>query len=181
MGRKSSIVRLSAPAKSALDRALKDGRYTLDEILTYLRSQFPAESMPTRSAVGRYKQGFDALTKDLRETREIAGVWAQKLGDAPESDIGKVVLEILRTLSYRVGADLMSGETDLDAKAVAQLARAMQFIEDAGRMGIDREAKVRKAAVEAAAQRMEQAAKKAGAGADTIDALRAAITREIAA
>lgn len=154
MSRKSTIVRLAAPVKSAIDAALKDDRLTLDELLEYLRSQYPDTRLPSRSALGRYKQRFDDLAKDLRETREIADIWAAKLGDAPDSDVGKVVLEILRTLSYRVGADLLDAG-DVDAKSIGQLAKAMQYIEDAGRLSLAREQAVSKAALDEAAKRME--------------------------
>ncbi|MDE2473221.1 MAG: DUF3486 family protein, partial [Bradyrhizobium sp.] len=132
--------------------------------------------LPSRSALGRYKLHFDELAQDMRETREIADIWAQKFGDVPDSDIGKVVLEILRTLSYRVGADMMSGEGDLNAKAVAQLAKAMQYIEDAGRLSLAREQKVRQAALEEASKRVGEAAKARGLSDDAIAEIRARIT-----
>ncbi len=175
MGRKSSIVRLAAPVKAAIDAALKDGKATLQEILEYLREEYPDEQLPSRSALGRYKQNFDELAKDLRETREIADIWAHKFGEMPDSDVGKVVLEILRTLSYRVGADMMSGEGDLNAKAVSQLAKAMQYIEDAGRLSLAREQKVRQAALEEASRRASEAAKEAGASEELISKLRSVV------
>jgi Protein of unknown function (DUF3486). len=162
VSRRSTIVRLAAPVKAAIDAALKHDRLTLDELLDYLRTQYPDETLPSRSALGRYKQSFDELAANLRETREIADIWAAKLGDAPESDVGKVVLEILRTLSYRVGADLMQPGTDVDAKTVGQLAKAMQYIEDAGRLGLAREQAVQKAALEKAASNVEMLMKAGG-------------------
>lgn len=170
MPRKSSIERLSAPVKSSIQNLLKDGRYTLDEILDQIREAFG--EAPSRSALGRYKQNFDDLAKQLRETREIADVWAQKFGDEPESDVGKVVLEVLRTLSYRVGADMMAGGEDLNAKSVAQLAKAMQYIEDAGRLSLAREKDLRTAALEAAAEKVKQVGKKRGLSATAVDAIR---------
>lgn len=172
MTRKSSIAQLAAPVKAAIDGALKDDKLTLDELLGYLREEYPQERLPSRTALGRYKQNFDELAKDLRESREIADVWAHKFGEMPESDIGKVVLEILRTLSYRVGADMMSGESDVSAKALSQLAKAMQYIEDAGRLSQAREEKVREAALKDASERAGEAAKAGGASEELIASLR---------
>lgn len=172
MAPRSSIVRLAAPVKAAIDGALKGGQLTLDEILDYLREEYPEERIPSRSSLGRYKLHFDELAKDLRETREIADIWAQKFGEMPDSDVGKVVLEILRTLSYRVGADMMNGEGDLNAKAVSQLAKAMQYIEDAGRLGLAREQKVRQAALEEAAKRAGDAGKARGLSEEAIAEIR---------
>lgn len=172
MGRKSSIMRLAAPVKQAIDGALKDGRCTLDELICHLREQYPQQNVPSRSSLGRYKQRFDALAKDLRETREIADIWAQKFGAEPDSDVGKVVLEILRTLSYRVGADLLEPGAELDSRSIAQLARAMQYIEDAGRLSLDREAKVRKVALDEAARRIETLGTKKTLDPDALKAVR---------
>lgn len=168
----SSIKRLPPEVKAAIDAALKSGRFTLDEILEQVRETFGSDIAPSRSALGRYKQGFDAIAKDLRESREIADVWAARLGDAPESDIGKVVQEILRTLSYRVGADMLSGETEVTAKELARLAKAMQYVEDAGRLSLAREKQVRQAATEAAAEEAKAAATAAGLSADKAEAIR---------
>lgn len=176
MTRKSSVVRLAAPVKAAIDKALKGGELSLDEILDWLRGQYPETRLPSRSALGRYKQRFDEAVADMRETREIADIWAQKFGAMPDSDIGKVVLEILRTLSYRVGADMMSGEGDLNAKAVAQLAKAMQYIEDAGRLSLAREEKVRAAALEEASKRAGEAGKARGLSEEAIAEIRSRIT-----
>lgn len=175
MARKSSIARLAAPVKAAIDAALKGDQLTLDDLLDYLRDEYPDERLPSRSALGRYKLHFDDLAKDLRETREIADIWAHKFGEMPDSDVGKVVLEILRTLSYRVGADLMSGEGDLNAKAISQLAKAMQYIEDAGRLSLAREEKVRQSALEEASKRAGEAGKARGLSEDAIAEIRSRI------
>lgn len=173
MARKSSIERLPDQVKGAVQALLKEGRLTLDEIIDRLREEFG--TAPSRSALGRYKQNFDQLAKDLRETREIADVWAQKFGSVPDSDIGKVVLEVLRTLSYRVGADLLSGEGELDAKAVQQLAKAMQYIEDAGRLSLAREKALREATLQQAAEVAAKVAKKGGLSKDALQAIRTEI------
>lgn len=171
MPRPSTIRQLPQEVKKAVDGLLKEGLYSLDQILAEIRTQYGEQVAPSRSALGRYKKNFDELAKDLRETREIAGVWAQKFGSEPDSDIGKVVLEILRTLSYRVGADLLEGG-DIDAKAIAQLARAMNYIEDAGRLGLAREKELRAAALDAAATVATKVAKKKGVSTDTIELIR---------
>jgi hypothetical protein len=173
--RKSSIDRLPPKVKAAIQAQLKNGRLTLDEILDQIRVEFGDKVAPSRSALGRYKKNFDELAKDLRETREIADLWAHKFGEAPESDVGKVVLEILRTLSYRVGADLMNAGEDLDAKSVHQLAKAMQYIEDAGRLSLAREKQLRQAALEAAAEQVKTIGKKRGLSTSALDEIRRGI------
>lgn len=172
MSRKSSIERLPGPVKTAIQAMLKDGRHTLDEILERIREEFG--QAPSRSALGRYKKNFEEIAQDLRESREIADVWAQKFGSAPDSDVGKVVLEVLKTLSYRVSADMMAAgaEDRPQPKELAQLAKAMQYIEDAGRLSLAREKELRTAALEAAADKVKQVGKKRGLSATAVDAIR---------
>jgi hypothetical protein len=164
MPRKSSIDRLPAPAKAAIQKLLKNNQHTLEQIVELIRKEFG--EAPSRSALGRYKKNFDEIAKDLRESREIAEVWAQKLGSTPDSDVGKVVLEVLKTLSYRVSADMMAAgsEERPQPKELAQLAKAMQYIEDAGRLSLSREKELRAAVLQEAASRVEKAAKAKGMG-----------------
>lgn len=169
---KSSIERLQPEVRSAIQALLKKGQLTLDEILEQIRVEFG--QAPSRSALGRYKKHFDEIAKDLRESREIAEVWAQQLGKTPDSDVGKVVLEVLKTLSYRVSADMMAAgaEDRPQPRELAQLAKAMQYIEDAGRLSLAREKQLRDAALEAAAEKVKEVGKKRGLSPQATEAIR---------
>ncbi len=79
MTRKSSIAKLAAPVKSAIDAALKSNQLTLDELLCYLRDKYPTESLPGRSALGRYKQQFDERQRDLGDAAQSAETLARYL------------------------------------------------------------------------------------------------------
>ena len=81
MTRKSSIAKLAAPVKTAIDAALKGDQLTLDELLDYLREEYPDETLPSRSALGRYKQHFDELAKDLSSTRKIVRIIIVEFAD----------------------------------------------------------------------------------------------------
>lgn len=170
MGRKSSIETLPPEVKAGIDEMLREGRWTLDQVLERIREEYP-DAAPSRSALGRYKQNFEQLGAQLRESREVADIWAQRLGEDPESDVGKVVLEILRTLSFRVGADLLEGDTP-DPKVVTQLSRAMTYIERAGKLGVEREKQVREEAARAAADAAEEVAEEAGMSGETIQQMK---------
>lgn len=147
----SSIQRLPLPVKKAIDDALKTGRYTLDEIRAAITGEFGAEAAPSRSALGRYSQRFEEVGKRLRESREVASVWAQQLGSAPEGDVGKVVMEMLRTLAFDATMALQEpgedGAVQLDPKSINTLALAMQRLEAAGKWNLERERAVREAIV----------------------------------
>lgn len=164
---KSSIARLPLPIKKAIDDAMKTGRFTLDELRRAIMAEFGAGAAPSRSALGRYSQRFEEIGKRMRESREVAQVWADRLGQEPQGDIGKLVMDLLRTMAF--DATLAMSEDDEDGQAkpinpkeINALALAIHRLETAGRHNIEREEKLRKAALEAAAVVAVSAAKKKG-------------------
>ena len=164
MGQKSSIDRLPEPVREAINAEINAGRATIDEILERVREEFGDEQAPSRSALGRYRKRFEEQVADIRESRELASIYADRLGKDPNSDVGKFTLEILRTLAYRAGADMLdfSKEGTLEPKQIAHLARMMKYIEDAGRLSTEREEKLRAAAREEAATAAQEAARGQG-------------------
>ena len=61
MGRKSSVDRLPPQVKAHLNRRLREGRLTLDELIADLRTTFPDQAgqgeLPSRSALHRHSVG----------------------------------------------------------------------------------------------------------------------------
>ncbi|MDE2470353.1 MAG: DUF3486 family protein [Bradyrhizobium sp.] len=97
MARKNSIVRLAAPVKAAIDTALKRDQFTLDEILDYLRPEYPSERLPSRSALGRYKLHFDRKQKGICGAPLRANVLAKRLVEILEGAHGAAIQEALTT------------------------------------------------------------------------------------
>ena len=159
MGRKSSINRLPLPVRKSIDAALKGGQFTLDEILSSIRDQFGEEVAPSRSALGRYSQRFEDVGKRLRESREVAQVWADRLGNEPQGDVGKLVMELLRTLAFDVTLSLSEGEAEISAGDLNKLALAIQRLEAAGKWNLQREQAMRKAVLDEVDQKLDGVAK----------------------
>ncbi len=167
MGRKSSITTLDPEIRERINALLKDGRHTLDEIKQQIAEAFPEAELPSRSALGRYAQRFEEIGKRMRESREVAKVWADRLGNEPQGDVGKLVMEMLRTICFDVTLDLQTGAVDeVDPKALNMLALAMQRLEAAGKWNLQREQAMREAVLEEAAERVDAAAKAQGLGAE---------------
>lgn len=172
MGQKSSISRLPLPVKKAIDDALKTSRFTLDEILASIREQFGDDSAPSRSALGRYSQNFEELGKRMRQSREIASVWVDKLGSEPQGDVGRLVMEMLRNLVFEATGEMYDSTQPLDLKAVNALALATHRLETANRHSLEREKQQRQAALEEAAKHAEGAGKDMGLSDEAIQAIR---------
>lgn len=172
MSRKSSISQLPLPVRKAVDDALKTGKFTLDGLLKDLRQQFGEAELPSRSALGRYAQRFEEVGKKIRESREVAQVWADRLGKEPSGDIGKLVMELLRTMAFDVTLSMTEGESDVGAGDLGKLALAIHRLETAGRHNLEREKAMRKAALEDAAQTAGAAAKEVGMSEEAIKVIR---------
>lgn len=161
---RSSISKLDPKIKAELDRLLKEDRYTIDEVTAHLRDMGAHVS---RSAIGRYHQRFEQIGQRMRESREVAKVWADRLGSEPQGDIGKMVMELLRTLAFDVSLSMTEPGGDgerpqLDPKAINTLALAMQRLEAAGKWNIQREQAMREALA-------DEVGKKLGAGPKKLD------------
>ncbi len=176
MPRKSSITKLPPVIKAAIAGLLKDGALTLDQILEHIREEFPGEPIPSRSSLGRYSKSMEDVGKRLRESREVATVWAERLGKEPEGDVAKLVMELLRTLAFDVTLSLSEGEAEIKAGELNKLALVMQRLEAAGKWNLDREKAMRAAVIQAVEKSIDGVAKtKRKLDAETLQIVRAAI------
>ncbi len=180
MPKKSSIATLDPEVRQGIDRLLKAGHLTLDQVLGQIRSAFPEADIPSRSALGRYSKRFDEIGKRMRESREVAKVWADRLGNEPQGDIGKLVMELLRTMAFDVTLEMQEpgddGEVRLDPKAINTLALAMQRLEAAGKWNLQREQAMREALATEVETKLKTGPRKLDA--ESLDAVRKAIRGE---
>ncbi|MGQ0621345.1 MAG: DUF3486 family protein [Panacagrimonas sp.] len=177
MPKKSSIATLDPAVRESVDALLKLGRLTLDQVIGQLRAAFPGAEIPSRSALGRYSQRFDEIGKRMRESREVAKVWADRLGNEPQGDIGKLVMELLRTLAFDVTLEMQEPDEDgnvvIDPKSINTLALAMQRLEAAGKWNLQRQQAMREALVTEVETKLKRAPRKLDA--ESLALLRQAI------
>jgi hypothetical protein len=116
-----------------------------------------------------------------RQAQEVAKVWVGRLEENPKGDVGRMLSELLRTVAFSTMDQMgLDGGEDPEPKDIHFLARAIKDLASADKISADRELTIRKKAREDAAKAVEAEAKRQGAGAATIDALRAAIMQEMA-
>ncbi len=166
--RPSKIARLPEPVRDEVNRLIRSGR-TIDEIVAKLR-ELGVEDV-SRSSVHRHKARYEEQLQRFREAQEVAGVWMAGLQN-PESDVGRLLGEMLKTLAFRTLADLGEVEAGADARELMFLAKALKDLEGAQRLTDERIAKIRAAAKAEAAVAVEQAGKAEGLTAATIDAIK---------
>ena len=189
MGRKnqqSSIDRLPQDIREKFQALLRDPRVTQLETTAKINAILEAEGIDERlskSAVNRYAKKMDAVGEKIRQSREVAEMWVAKLGAQPAGQVGHLLNEMVRTLAFDAVMERAQGDEPIEPKFLKEIAIAVHRLEQASSENVKREEEIRKQEreriKEATAQAVEKEAKKQGASAATIDALRAAIMEEI--
>ncbi len=125
MGRKSSIEKVEPQVRSHIERRLRENRLTLDELIVDLQTHFPSEQRPSRSAIGRYRQSFDEMTRRLREQQAMASFLVEELGENPDDKAGALMVQSITTLTTHaaIGAQTDDEVTIDDVRKLARAAK----------------------------------------------------------
>jgi len=170
MANKSTIKTLPADILEQLQALLRDPRVTqLDATLrinAILAEQ--GQEPVSKSAVNRYAMRMADVGKKLQESRAIAEMWIGKLGSQPAGEVGKLLNEVVRNLAFDAAMHMAEDEAPAQPGAIKELAIAIEKLENAASKNEQRDAMVRKAALEEAAQRVDEAAKAQGMDIDQV-------------
>jgi len=195
MGRKrrqpSTVDLLPAGVRQQLQSMLDNPRITqlqavdqVNAVLAELRAAGDPEVLDpacpervSKSAVNRYDLQMRDVGERLRQSREVADRWINKLGAAPQGKVGNLINEILRTLSFDVTLFMQSGSLDEEsAPAVVgmlkDLALTSMRLEKAANLNVEREKEIRAQAKQEAAESVERIAKKGGLTKATVQEIR---------
>ena len=120
-----------------LDDWLRDASVTQTEAAARLNDYLVARSKNfrvSRHAVSRYDRRMRRVGKRLRESRQIAEAWIDKLGAAPQGQLGLLVNEILRTLAFDISLKLHEDELTEESlprliEQLKKLSAAAQILE----------------------------------------------------
>lgn len=168
MGRKSTIQRLPAEVRELIGRLRERGR-TIDEILAKLGE---LEVDVSRSALGRHVQRIDAIAGQLREQRAVAEAIVARLGDAPESRVARLNIELMHNVVMKLVVGEDGTPVSLDAKEAMFVASSLQKLAAASKTDVDRELKIRQETAKKAAAAVEAVAKSEGLSEATVESFR---------
>jgi hypothetical protein len=174
-GKKTSSIALLDPAiKAEVDRAIREDRATIADIVALIKGMGADAS---KSAVGRYKQSAEKQMETYRQAQEVAKVWVQQIGDAPEGDVGRLVVELVRMLAFRSVSAMGDAEEPLGPEDLMFLSKAMKDLASADKTAVDREInrQALQRQVKAAAESVTKVAKQNGLTAEAVQTIRAQI------
>ncbi len=178
VNRKSKIELLPEDIRAQLNVLIRSGDMTQKDIRDAVNQMIEEAGLPddaklSRTGFNRYAKRMEDMGQRLRQSREVAEVWITKLGEAPTSDVGKLLQEFVRTMAFETSMRLMEDADEkqevIPPKALNQLALVVQRIEQAAMTSHKVEKEIRKAFAEEAAEKAEQIVKQAGITASTAE------------
>lgn len=168
MGRKSTVDQLSPELRGKLIELLKDPSVTQSEI-TFLINHEAGETVVSKSAVNRYAKRMESMIEKTRQAREVADIYLQEVGSDTRNKLGKIVNERVRMLAFDLTDELMAlreSEEGIDPKQISdviqKVSRAIKDLEHAEKLNAEREARIKKDALTAAAETVEKNMKEHG-------------------
>lgn len=189
MGRKSSIERMPPEIRGHIQAMLATGSMTLDELVTNLKENFPAEfsagELPSRSALHRYGAKLDRRLAAIRASTEAAKIIRAHAGDDQDAR-SEALTAMVQTELFEAILELQEAVEGDDennpAERVALLSKAAKNIATLTRSSVNlkefqakAEERARKRAFEEAAATAETTAKAQGLSRQGVAALREAI------
>lgn len=175
-GRLSKVDLLPDSIREQLHQMLREKRHTQEEIREAINTlidehNLPEEMQLSRTGLNRYASRMEKVGAKIRASREMAEVWAAKLGSAPTSDVGKLLMEFVKTLAFETSMSMAEDDKPVAPKALGQLALVAQRLEAAAMTSHKREKAILDAFAQEMAEKTEELVRTgglSGGAADTI-------------
>lgn len=152
-GRLSSVDLIPEDIRVELNAALQERRLTQEEIREAVNGLLTdrGEKSISKSAFNRYAVHTEERRKMMREARESADALVSGLGAQKDTDLGRALTEIIKTLTYD---RIMSEELDVDS--LGKLALLVQRLQRTTSLSQDMQEKIRRQAMEEAMAAIEE-------------------------
>lgn len=175
-GRLSKVDLLPDSIREQLHQMLREKRHTQEDIREAINAlidehNLPEEMQLSRTGLNRYAIRMEKVGAKIRASREMAEVWAAKLGSAPTSDVGKLLMEFVKTLAFETSMSMAEDDKPVAPKALGQLALVAQRLEATAMTSHKREKAIRDAFAQEMAEKTEELVRTgglSGGAADTI-------------
>jgi hypothetical protein len=139
-------------------------RLTQLEIIEHFNSLLSGRGHPplSRSAVNRYAVHIEEKNGLLREAREAAEAMVGRLEGENKGDLGRAISEMVKGLVFDLvmrAKDRSKAGEAVSLDTLSDVSLALQRIERASKLGVDRELKVRQELMEEQRRKLDAAVK----------------------
>ena len=172
--RKSSISRLPEPQRLYIERQLREGRLTLDEMIADLQAHFPGEpaAAVSRSALGRFDQQIEEAGREIREIEAAASALVGELGEGFGEKSADFLTQAITVVAVKA-AMRAKDDKDLGIKDAKDLALMAKNALDARRMNVAQRQLIQQEARDALhreqGERLEKVASEQGMSRDQVE------------
>jgi hypothetical protein len=173
--RPSSVDRLDPEIKRLISDLRIEHGWTIDEIHQKL---IELKQPVSRSALARHTKSIEEIGAELRHSREMAKALVETAPVGDDAKLEQLNLELMHSMVLRLLTATNAGEMiTLDPENTMFLARALGQLAGARKTDADRRRKDREEAKKEFLGKVEETAKKGGAGLtrEAVDAIRHAV------
>ncbi|MPW30472.1 DUF3486 family protein [Agarivorans sp. B2Z047] len=171
--RKSKVELLPQELRDRVNMMLRGGEMHQIEIVDAINQLIERKGLNddlklSKTGFNRYAKRMEKMGAQIKQARQVAEVWSAKLGEAPASDLGKLLQEFVRTMAFETSMHYMESDDPVPPKALGQLALVSQRIEAAAMASHKVEKELRATFAEEAAEAVEKIGNSRGLTADTV-------------
>jgi hypothetical protein len=180
MGQKSAVDRLPAKLRNKLMEMLANPAVTQAEIVDAINAE-AGEQLISRSSMNRYAQKMKHISEKSRQAKEIADAYIDKYGSENRQTLGKVSNELMRVAIFDLMVEFEDIRKSEDAKPtdgadiLYKIARSLRELEQAEKLNAERTDAIRHAALDEAAEAVEEIAKSNGLSAEAAETIKTKI------
>ncbi|EIY1731313.1 DUF3486 family protein [Salmonella enterica subsp. enterica serovar Newport] len=176
-GRLSKVDLLPDSIREQLHQMLREKRHTQEEIREAINALIDEHNLPedmqlSRTGLNRYASRMEKVGAKIRASREMAEAWAARLGAAPTSDVGKLLMEFVKTLAFETSMSMAEEDKPIAPKALGQLALVAQRLEAAAMTSHKREKAIRDAFAQEMAEKTEELVRTGGLSGNAADTIK---------
>lgn len=152
------FVRAAYNALGARDRPAEDIRAELNQHLLGIPDAKPI----SRSAFNRKSLYLAEYGANIAQGREIAAIFAERFGEDPNSDVGLLINETMKTIILDVLMNRAMSDDETSMKLLKEASLTLQRLEQARHSNARTRVQIEQNIVEKAADVVEESAKAAG-------------------
>ncbi len=179
-GRLSSIDLLPEEAhphvRAAID-ALTQRKRPQDDIREELNGHLLALGFNpvSRSAFNRKALALSEVGERIRQGREMAAIFAEKMDEAPQGDVGLLINETIKTLVYDVIMDQALSDSSASMKMLKEASITLFRLEQARKISVKVHGEITDRVIEQTSEVVEAAVKERGLSRETAEDIKAKI------
>jgi Protein of unknown function (DUF3486) len=126
----------------------------------------------SRSAFNRKSLSLAKIGENIRQAREMAAIFAEKMDDMPDGDVGMLINEMVKVIIYNMTEDIAAKDIEVGAKLLKEVSLTLHRLEQAGNISVKRRREIELRASAKAADVVEKVAKERGLSAETAEAIK---------